>query len=326
MRRREFMVAVGAAAAWSVVASAQQPEQRRIGVLMHLDANDREGQDRLAAFREGLRQLGWIDARNVQIDVRWGANDGERRRYAAEIVAQSPDVIVASTTLAMLALQQISSSVPIVFTNVTDPVGAGFVSSLAQPGGNVTGFTTFEFSTSAKWVELLREIAPRVTRAIVVRDPTVASAVSQFAVIQSAAAQTGFEVSPVDVRDLAEIERAIMNFLQSLGGGLIVTASGLGSAQRDLLVSIAMRHRLPAVYPFDYFVHGGGLVSYGPDSINQYRLAASYVDRILKGEKPRNLPVQGPTKYKLSINLKTAKALGLIVPSELIVRADEVIE
>jgi putative tryptophan/tyrosine transport system substrate-binding protein len=326
MRRREFMVAVGAAAAWSVVASAQQPEQRRIGVLMHLDANDREGQDRLAAFREGLRQLGWIDARNVQIDVRWGANDGERHRYAAEIVAQSPDVIVASTTLAMLALQQISSSVPIVFTNVTDPVGAGFVSSLAQPGGNVTGFTTFEFSTSAKWVELLREIAPRVTRAIVVRDPTVASAVSQFAVIQSAAAQTGFEVSPVDVRDLAEIERAIMNFLQSLGGGLIVTASGLGSAQRDLLVSIAMRHRLPAVYPFDYFVHGGGLVSYGPDSINQYRLAASYVDRILKGEKPRNLPVQGPTKYKLSINLKTAKALGLIVPSELIVRADEVIE
>jgi putative tryptophan/tyrosine transport system substrate-binding protein len=326
MRRREFMAAVGAAAAWSVVASAQQPEQRRIGVLMHLEANDREGQDRLAAFREGLRQLGWIDARNVQIDVRWGANDGERHRYAAEIVAQSPDVIVASTTLAMLALQQISSSVPIVFTNVTDPVGAGFVRSLAEPGGNVTGFTTFEFRTSAKWVELLREIAPRITRAIVVRDPTVASAVSQFAVVQSAAAQTGFEVSPVDVRDPAEIERAILNFLQSTGGGLIVTASGLGSAQRDLLVSIAMRHRLPAVYPFDYFVHGGGLISYGPDSVNQYRLAASYVDRILKGEKPRNLPVQGPTKYKLSINLKTAKALGLIVPSELIVRADEVIE
>jgi putative ABC transport system substrate-binding protein len=239
----------------------------------------------------------------MQIHTRWGANDADRRSYAAELVAESPDIILASTTLAMVALQYATSSVPIVFTNVTDPVGAGFVQNMAQPGGNVTGFTTFEFSTSAKWLELLREIAPHVNRAIVVRDPTIASAVSQFAVIQSAAEASGFEVSPVSGRDSAEIDRAVMTFLRPPNGGLIVTASAFGLAHRDVLVSIAMRHRLPTVYP----VRGGGLISYGPDSITQFRLAATYVDRILKGEKPSNLPVQAPTKYKLTINLKAAK-------------------
>jgi putative tryptophan/tyrosine transport system substrate-binding protein len=237
-----------------------------------------------------------------------------------------PDVILASTTLGMVALQQATSTVPIVFTNVTDPVGAGFVGSLAQPGGNVTGFTTFEFSTSAKWVELLREIAPHVTRVVVIRDPTIASAVSQFAVIQAAAQTSGLQVSPVGARDPVEIERAVTNFLLSPNGGLIVTASAFGLAQRDMLVTIATRHRLPAVYPFDYFVSGGGLISYGPDSINQYRQAATYIDRILRGEKPANLPVQAPTKYKLAINLKIAKALSLEIPPSLLARADEVIE
>lgn len=225
-----------------------------------------------------------------------------------------------------MPLQQTTNSVPIVFTNVTDPVGAGFVQNMAQPGGNVTGFTTFEFSTSAKWLERLREIAPQVNRAIVVRDPTIATAVSQFAVIQTVAQALGFEVSPVSGRDTAEIDRAVMSFLRPRNGGLIVTARAFGLAQRDLLVSIAMRHSLPAVYPFDYFVRGGGLISYGPDSISQSRLAATYVDRILKGEKPSNLPVQAPTKYKLAINLKAAKILGLTVPPPLLARADDLIE
>jgi putative tryptophan/tyrosine transport system substrate-binding protein len=327
LKRRDFITLAGGAA-WPLAARAQQTERvRRVGALMHLEANDREGQDRLSAFRQGLRQLGWIDGRNMQIDTRWGANDADRRRYATELVARSPDVILASTTLAMVALQQTTNSVPIVFTNVTDPVAAGFVGSMAKPGGNVTGFTTFEFTTSAKWLELLREVAPQVTRAIVVRDPTIASAVSQFAVIQSAAAHIpGFEVSPVSARDSAEIERAVTSFLRLPNGGLIVTASAFGLAQRDMLVSIAMRHRLPAVYPFDYFVSGGGLLSYGPDSVNQYRQAATYVDRILKGESPSNLPVQAPTRYRLAINLKTAEALGLSIPTDVLVRADEVIE
>jgi putative ABC transport system substrate-binding protein len=327
MRRRAFIAGLGGAAAWPVVARAQQSEPvRRVGVLMHLEADDREGQDRLSAFRQGLQQLGWIDRRNIHMDTRWGANDTDRRRYAAELVALAPDVILASTTLAMAALQQATTNVPIVFTNVTDPVGTGFVRSLAQPGGNVTGFTTFEFSTSAKWVELLKEIAPHVTRVVVIRDPTIASAVSQFAVIQAAAQTSGLQVSPVGARDPVEIERAVTNFLLSPNGGLIVTASGFGLAQRDMLVTIATRHRLPAVYPFDYFVGGGGLISYGPDSINQYRQAATYIDRILRGEKPANLPVQAPTKYKLAINLKTARALGLEIPPQLLARADEVIE
>jgi ABC-type uncharacterized transport system substrate-binding protein len=328
MRRREFMSLIGGAAAtWPLAARAQQPERvRRIGVLMHLNADDQEGEDRFSAFRQELQQLGWIDGHNMQIDIRWGGNDADRRKYAAELIAHAPDVILASTTLAMVALHRTTSTVPIVFANVTDPVGAGFVRSLAQPGGNVTGFTTFEFSVGAKWLELLKEIAPHIMRAVVIRDPTIASAVAQFAVIQSAAQTFGLEVSPVDARDLGEIEEAVTHFLRPPNGGLVVTASAFSLAQRDVLVQIATRHRLPAVYPFDYFVRGGGLISYGPDSVNQYRQAATYVDRILKGEKPADLPVQAPTRYKLAINLKTAKALGLTVPPTLLTRANEVIE
>jgi putative ABC transport system substrate-binding protein len=327
MRRREFLAAVGSVAAWPVVARGQQSEPvRLVGVLMHLEANDKEGQDRLSAFRHGLQQLGWIDDRSMHVEARWGATDTDRRKYAAELVALAPDVILASTTLAMVALQRATSNVPIVFANVTDPVGAGFVGSLAQPGANVTGFTTFEFSASAKWVELLREVAPHLTRVVVIRDPAIASAVSQFAVIQAIAQTSGLQVSPVGARDPVEIERVITNFLPSPNGGLIVTASGFGLTQRDVLIAIAARHRVPAVYPFDYFVTGGGLISYGPDSINQYRQAATYVDRILRGEKPANLPVQAPTTYKLAINLKTSKTLGLTIPPTLLARADEVIE
>ena len=328
MRRRDFIKIIGGtAAAWPLPGRAQQPERvRRIGVLMHLNADDQEGEDRFSAFRQELQQLGWIDGRNMQIDIRWGGNDADRRKYAAELIAHAPDVILASTTLAMVALHRRTSTVPIVFANVTDPVGAGFVRSLAQPGGNVTGFTTFEFSASAKWLELLKEIAPHIIRAVVIRDPTIASAVGQFAVIQSAAQTFGLEVSPVDARDLGEIEDAVTHFLRPPNGGLVVTASAFSLAQRDVLVQIATRHRLPAVYPFDYFVRGGGLISYGPDSVNQYRQAATYVDRILKGEKPADLPVQAPTRYKLVINLKTAKALGLTVPPSLLAIADEVIE
>ena len=328
MRRRKFLTLAGGAAAFAPLAArAQQPERvRRIGVLMHLNADDQEGEDRFSAFRQELQQLGWIDGRNMQIDIRWGGNDADRRKYAAELIAHAPDVILASTTLAMVALHRTTSTVPIVFANVTDPVGAGFVRSLAQPGGNVTGFTTFEFSVGAKWLELLKEIAPHIIRAVVIRDPTIASAVAQFAVIQSAAQTFGLEVSPVDARDLGEIEDAVTHFLRPPNGGLVVTASAFSLAQRDVLVQIATRHRLPAVYPFDYFVRGGGLISYGPDSVNQYRQAATYVDRILKGEKPADLPVQAPTRYKLAINLKTAKALGLTVPPTLLTRANEVIE
>jgi len=328
MRRREFLTLAGGVTAFGpLVAQAQQGERtRRIGVLMHVEVDDREGQRRFSAFRQGLQQLGWIDGTNLQTDTRWGANAPDRRKYAAELVALTPDVILASTTLAMVALQQTTSTVPIVFANVTDPVGAGFVDSLARPGGNVTGFTTFEFSTSAKWLELLKEIAPHVTRAIVIRDPAIASAVSQFAVIQSAAQTSGLDVTPVSARDPAEIERAVMQLLRPTEGGLIVTASAFGLAQRDTLVAIAAKYHLPAVYPFDYFVSGGGLVSFGPDSVNQYRQAATYVDRILRGERPGDLPVQAPTKYKLAINLKTAKALGLTIPQSLQASADEVIE
>jgi ABC-type uncharacterized transport system substrate-binding protein len=327
MKRRELITLLGSAAAWPLAARAQQGESiRRIGVLMHLDAGDREGQDRISAFQEELQQLGWIDGRNMKIEARWGGNAADRRRYAAELVALAPNVILASTTLAMVALQEAISTVPIVFANVTDPVGAGFVGSLAQPGGNVTGFMTFEYSISAKWLELLREIAPHVTRVVVVRDPMIASAISQFAVIQSAAHTSGLEVSPVGARDPAEIERTVASFVRPPNGGLIVTGSAFGSAQRDMIVMIATRHRLPAVYPFEYFVSSGGLISFGPDSIHQYRQAAAYVDRILKGAKPGDLPVQAPSRYKLAINLKTAKALGLDVPSTLLARANEVIE
>ena len=293
---------------------------------MHLAADDLEGQARFTAFLRELQQLGWTDGRNVRIDTRWGANNADRGRYAAELIALSPDVILASTTPAMMVLQQATRTVPIVFVNVADPVGAGFVDSLSRPGGNVTGFTVFEYSLSGKWLALLKEIAPSVTRAAVIRDAANPSGIGQFAVVQSVASSFGVELSPVIARDGGEIERGVTAFARSSNGGLIVLASSWGALHGDLFVMLAARHRLPAVYPFRHFVTGGGLISYGPDSIDHYRRAAAYVDRILKGEKPADLPVQAPTKYETVLNLKTAKALGLTVPPSLLARADEVIE
>ncbi len=329
MNRRHLIALLGGAAvARPLVTRAQQPDRmRRIGVLMAQAADDPEYQNRVAAFLQGLEQLGWADGRNVRIDYRWGVGDaGRTRRYAAELVALAPDVILASGTSTVAPLQQATRTVPIVVANVVDPVGAGFVASLARPGGNATGFTLFEYSTSGKWPELLKEIAPRVTRAAVIRDPTQGSGTSQFAVIQAVAPSFGVEVRPVDARDAGEIERGITAFARGSNGGLIVLGSGLAIFHRQLIITLAARHRLPAVYAFRYFVTGGGLISYGPDSIDPWRRAAGYVDRILKGEKPADLPVQAPTKYELVINLKTAKALGLTVPDTLLARADEVIE
>jgi len=328
MKRREFISLIGAAAAsWPLAAGAQQHERmRRIGVLMHLAPDDLEGQSRLAAFLQGLQQLGLTDGRNVRIDTRWGASDADRRRYAAELVALAPDVILASTTLAMVALQHATRTVPIVFVNVADPVGAGFVDSLARPGGNVTGFAMFEYSLSGKWLELLKEIAPRVTRVAVIRDSANPAGIGQFAVIQSVAPSFGVELSPVVARDGGEIERLVTAFARSPNDGLIVMGSALGASHSNLIVTLAARHRLPTVYPFRFFVTGGGLISYGPDTIDPYRHAAGYVDRILKGDKPADLPVQAPTRYELVLNLKTAKALGLDVPATVLTRADEVIE
>ncbi len=328
MKRREFISLIGAAAAsWPLAAGAQQHERmRRIGVLMHLAPDDLEGQSRLAAFLQGLQQLGLTDGRNVRIDTRWGASDADRRRYAAELVAFAPDVILASTTLAMVALQHATRTVPIVFVNVADPVGAGFVDSLARPGGNVTGFAMFEYSLSGKWLELLKEIAPRVTRVAVIRDSANPAGIGQFAVIQSVAPSFGVELSPVVARDGGEIERLVTAFARSPNDGLIVMGSALGASHSNLIVTLAARHRLPTVYPFRFFVTGGGLISYGPDTIDPYRHAAGYVDRILKGDKPADLPVQAPTRYELVLNLKTAKALGLDVPATVLTRADEVIE
>jgi ABC-type uncharacterized transport system substrate-binding protein len=328
VNRREFMTLLGgAAAAWPLAARAQQPERmRRIGVLMYLAADDAEGQARLAAFAEALRQLGWSDGRNLRIDTRWATAD-DIRRHAAELAELAPDVLVAATGTATVApLLQATRTVPIVFVSVIDPVGAGFVASLAQPGGNATGFTIYEYSMSGKWLELLKEIAPRVTRAAVLRDPAVASGIGQFGAVQIVAPSLGVDLSPVDVRDAGEIERAVTAFARGSNGGLIVTGSALAIVHRDLIISLANRHRLPAVYSNRHFVTGGGLISYGPDTIDPFRRAAGYVDRILKGEKAAELPVQAPTKYDLVINLKTAKALGLEIPSSVLAHADEVIE
>jgi putative tryptophan/tyrosine transport system substrate-binding protein len=328
VKRREFISLLGgAAAAWPLAASAQQGDRvRRIGVLMHLAADDPEGQARHATFVQGLQQSGWSAGRNVRIDTRWGTSEVDRRRYAAELVALAPDVILASNSQATLALQAATSTVPIVFANVTDPVAAGFVESLARPGGNATGFTLFEYGISAKWLELLKEIAPGVTRAAVIREGTNPAGIGQFAAIQSVAPSHGVQVSSVVVRNGSEIERAVGTLAGSPNGGLIVTASGLRDSDGHLIVTLAARYRLPAVYPFPSFVTNGGLICYGPSSTDQYRRAAQYVDRILKGEKPGDLPVQAPTKYELVINLKTAKALALEVPPTLLATADEVIE
>ncbi|MGC2825747.1 MAG: ABC transporter substrate-binding protein [Pseudolabrys sp.] len=328
MRRREFIGLLGGVAAIPLVARAQQVERmRRIGVLMSLAADDRHGQARLAAFVQGLREWGWTDGRNVQIDIRWAGGDAaDARKYSAELVALAPDVILASGGSIVGTLLQATHAVPIVFTQIPDPVGAGFVASLARPGGNATGFTAFEYGMSGKWPELLKEIAPRVTRAALLRDAAIPQGTGQFGAIQSVAPSLGLEVSPVDVRDAGEIERAVADFARGSNGGLIVTGSGLAILHRQLAVTLAARYKLPATYFLRDFVTAGGLISYGPDQIDPHRRAAGYVDRILRGDKPADLPVQAPTKFELAINLKTAKALGLDVPQTLLARADEVIE
>jgi putative ABC transport system substrate-binding protein len=329
MQRREFISLLGGAAAtWPLTAQAQQPEQtRRIGVLMNRAADNPEGQAAVAAFRQALQQLGSSDGRNVRIDTRWGANDINRdRRDAAELVALAPDVILASGTPNVAALQHITRSLPIVFVGVTDPVGAGLVDTLARPGGNVTGFMLLEYSSSGKWLELLKQIAPQLTRAAVLRDTSNPAGVAQFGAIQGEAQSLGVEVSPVSVRDAGEIERSIATFARSANGGLIVTGSASASVHRDLIIALAAKHKLPAVYSNRYMATLGGLMSYGPGYVDGYRRAADYVDRILKGEKAADLPVQAPTRFELVINLKTAKAISLTVPPSLLARADEVIE
>ena len=327
MRRREFIAALGGAATWPIIASAQQTDRvRRIGVLMHVTENDPDGQARLTAFVERLKELGWVEGRNLRFDIRWGPDDPDRYpRQAAELVALAPDVLVAPTSFTLAALQRATRSVPIVFMGVIDPVGAGFVSSLAKPGGNTTGFIAFDYTIGTKWLEMLKEIAPHVTRAAVLRDPSNASGIGQFAAIQ-AAGRVGVDLSVIALQDAERAERAIAVFASAPNGGLVVTASPFGANHPDVIAALAARYKLPAVYPFRYFIRAGGLVSYGADLISQSRPAAGYVDRILKGEKPADLPVQAPTKYELVINLKTANALGLTVPHSLLARADEVIE
>jgi putative ABC transport system substrate-binding protein len=329
MKRREFITLVGgAAAAWPLAARAQQPQRmRRIGVLTSLSMDDPASLARLTTFRQGLQQLGWTEGRNAQMDWRWGAGNADNlRAYAAELAALAPDVILANGTASMTLLVQATRAVPIVFTDIPDPVGAGFVDSLARPGRNATGFMLFEYGMSGKWLELLKQIAPGVTRAAVLRDPATTAGVGQFAAIQSMAPLLGVELRPVDVRDADEIERGVTAFARGSNGGLIVASSPSAAVHRDLIIGLAARHRLPAVYSFRYYVTSGGLIAYGPDPNDPFRSAAGYVDRILKGEKPADLPVQAPTKYELAINLKTAKAFGLDVPPTLLAIADEVIE
>ena len=328
MKRRAFIAGLGVAAVWPLAARAQQPSaMRRIGVLMNRTANDPEASSFVGAFAQGLAELGWTIGRNVRVEYRWGANDPDLdRRYAAELVALAPDVTLAAGTLSVAALQRVTRTLPIVFVTVTDPVGAGFVDSLAQPGGNTTGFILFEYSLSGKWLELLKQIAPSVTRVAVFRDPANPPGASQFAAIQAVAQPLGVEITPVGVRDASEIERAVTAFARLPNGGLIVTGSASASGYSETIIKLAALSKLPTVFPNRFGVLAGGLICYGPDRIDQYRRAAGYIDRILKGEKPADLPVQAPTKYDTVINLKTAKALGLEVPAALLARADEVIE
>jgi putative ABC transport system substrate-binding protein len=328
MRRREFITLLCSAAVWPLAARAQQPERmRRIGILLAATADDAEFQAWVGAFLQALALLGWTIGRNVRIDTRWAtANAGEIRRHAAELATLAPDVILAHGASTVGPLLQATRTVPIVFPVAGDPVGAGFVDSLARPGGNATGFMSTEYSMGGKWLELLKQIAPSMTRAAVLRDATQGSGTSQFAAIQSVAPSLSVEVNPLNMRDAAEIERAVAAFARAPGGGLIVTAGAASTRHRDLIIALAARHKLPAVYYERLFVTAGGLISYGPDFVDQYRRAASYVDRILKGEKPADLPVQAPNKYQLVINLKTAKGLGLAIPPSVLARADEVIE
>jgi len=331
MKRRDFVTLLGgAAAAWPLAARGQQAERmRRIGLITNLAADDAEAQARNAAFLQALQQLGWTSGNNVRIDFRFGAGDAERNhRYASELVAFAPDVIVATGSPVVEPLRQVTRSVPIIFLQITDPVGAGLVASLARPGGNMTGFTNYEYGMSGKWLELLKEVAPRLAQLLVLREAGSVSGIGQLAAIQALAPSLGVEFRPADVRDAREIERDLSEFARGSHGerGLIVTASGLAIVHRQLIVTLAARYMLPAVYPLRFYVPDGGLIAYGADTIDPYRRAAAYVDRILKGEKPADLPVQAPTKYELAINLKTAKALGLTVPDKLLALADEVIE
>jgi putative tryptophan/tyrosine transport system substrate-binding protein len=330
LKRREFIILLGggATAAWPLVASAQQPERRRrIGALLSVAADNAEYQARVGAFRQRLALLGWTIGGNLEIDIRWGnANTAEIQRHAAELAALAPDVILASGTSTAGPLLQVTRTVPIVFTVAVDPIGAGLVDSLARPGGNATGCLSNEYGLGGKWLELLKQIAPGVTRVAVLRNSAIASGPAQFGVIQAVAPSLRVEVNPFNLSDAPEIERAVAAFAHSSNGGLIVTSSGLAQQHRDLIVTLAARHKLPAVYPERSYVAAGGLISYGADYVDQFREAAGYVDRILKGEKPADLPVQAPTKYETVLNLKTAKAIGLDVPSSVLVRADEVIE
>jgi putative tryptophan/tyrosine transport system substrate-binding protein len=329
MRRRQFITLLGGvAAAWPLPARAQQGERaRRVGVLMNAAADDAEAQSYIAVFQQGMQELGWSVGRNLRIDLRWGGDDADRwRRYAEELLALSPDVIVAAGGAIVSRLQRVSRTVPIVFAQSIDPVGAGVVASLARPGGNATGFAQFEYSLSGKWAELLKEIVPGLKRIGVLREPANPAGIGQWAVIQVAATAAAMEVSPLAVRDPGEIERGVASFAREPNGGLVVAVGSSTTLHRGAIIASAARHQLPAVYPYRYFVTAGGLVSYGPDLLGQYRRAAGYVDRILKGEKPADLPVQSPTAYVLTINLKTAKALGLDVPATVLARADEVIE
>jgi len=329
MQRREFIkVIAGSAAAWPFTALAQQPERiRRIGVLMAINADDADAQARMAAFVQGLQQLGWTIGKNVRVDFRLPGIDADTlRKHAAELVALAPDVILAQSSPAIAPLLQATRTVPIVFTLIGDPVGAGYVDSLAHPGGNATGFTVFDYSIGGKWLKLLKEIAPRVTRVAVLREAAVAAGPAQFGAAQTVAPSLGMELRPVDTRDAGEIERAITAFARGPNGGLLVTGSSSASSHRNLIIALAAQHRLPAVYFQRLFVAAGGLISYGTDYVDQFRQAAGYVDRILKGEKPGDLPVQTPTKYELVINLKTAKQLGVSIPPAVLARADAVIE
>jgi putative ABC transport system substrate-binding protein len=326
--RRAFITLLGTAAAWPLAVRAQQGQRtRRIGVLLPAAAGDAVYQTRMAAFLGGLQQLGWADGRNVRIDTRWAAGDADLiRKYAGELVALGPDVVMAFTSGTVPPLQQVTRAIPIVFAIVADPVGAGYVESLARPGGNVTGFTTFEYALAGKWLELLKEIAPRTARVAVLRDSAIAAGPAEFGAIQTVAPSLGVEVRPVDMRNAGEIERAITVFAASSNGGLIITGSTAATTHRELIIALAARHRLPAVYYERYYAVAGGLISYGSNTVDECRRAASYVDRILRGDKPADLPVQNPTKYELVINLKTARTLGLEVPPTLLARADEVIE
>jgi putative ABC transport system substrate-binding protein len=328
MRRRDFIRAVvGAAAAFPYTAGAQQSERtRRIGVLMSLAADDQEGQARFDTFVKALRELGWVDGRNVKIDVRWGAGAHRTRQYAAELVALSPDVILASGGSVVGALLQATRTVPIVFTATPDPIGAGFVDSLARPGGNATGFSNFDYNIAGKWLELIKQITPGVTRVAVIRDPASPQGIGQFSAVNAVASSLGLDVSPINASEPSEVERTITAFAHAPNSGLIVTGSNFAITHRELIIKLVNQQKLPAVYPIRFFVDAGGLISYGPDAIDPHRRAADYVDRILKGEKPADMPVQAPTKYELVVNLKTAKALGLAIPQSLLATANAVLE